>query len=238
MDKKIKKVRTPLGLFGIKWYISKDGTRWVRFGDGERKRIARGGFLLGKWTAILLVAGVIGWNGYKYGMSYASDKMIQQLSNQIVNADEFERMKQDPAVQQLLQEHADELGKEYIDKLNLPVATGTKTSSPGTGSTTDKPGDGKNGGDNQANTDKPDKTPAADGKKGGKLIVKNKEEAMQLLLSKFSMKELTDLANSAKGGLTDEKKEHIKDSVMARLTADEFEAVKVVVLMELLKKEG
>ncbi|MBJ6361990.1 hypothetical protein ACFOQM_11905 [Paenibacillus sp. GCM10012307] len=228
MDKKIKKVRTPLGLIGIKWYISKDGTRWVRFGDGERKRIARGGFLLFKWTTILIIIGVIGWNGYNYSMSYASDKMIQQLSNQLVNAEEFQRMKQDPSVRQLLTEHADELGKEYIAKLGSPKPNDGASSG----------NQGTNQAEDQTGSDKPANKPAVDDKKGSKLIVRNKEEALKLLLSKFTMKELTDLANSAKGGLTEKKKEHIKDTVMARLTADEFEAVKVVVMMELLKKEG
>lgn len=235
MDKKIKKVNTPLSLIGIKWYKSKDGTRWIRFGEnGERKRIGRGVFLLTRIAIILLIVGALGWNGFKLGMSYASDKMIEQLSSQLVNAEEFERMKQDPAVQQLLLDHADELGREYIDKLNLPAIPATAESA-ADGATAPKP--------NETDQETASPAPAAPASPSGgagksALVVKTKEEALQLLLGKFSMDELTGLANSAKGGLTDQKKEEIKNKLMERLTTEEFEAVKVVVLMELLKKES
>lgn len=234
MDKKIKKVRTPLGLIGIRWYKSKDGTRWIRFGEnGERRRIGRGLFLLTRTAAILLIVALLGWNGYKFGMSYASDKMIEQLSDQFVNAEEIERMKQDPAVQQLLLDHADELGKEYIDKLNLPSVPATPVTQ---GTTPPAKPDAADG--SQATTAPDDPSSASEEQGKSRLAVKTKEEALQLLLGKFSMDELKTLANSAKGGLTDQKKVEIKNTLMERLTSEEFEAVKVVVLMELLKKEG
>lgn len=61
------------------------------------------------------------------------------------------------------------------------------------------------------------------------------QEVMKFLLSKFSMAELSEFAKKAQGGVTAQEKEEIKNSVLGRLTTEEYNAVKVFAVLEISK---
>ncbi|CAH1193275.1 hypothetical protein PAECIP111893_00422 [Paenibacillus plantiphilus] len=82
------------------------------------------------------------------------------------------------------------------------------------------------GGDTQA-PDTPN-TPS-----GKKLVVKNKDEAIKLILDKFSIGELKDLATNAKGMSKEEQEE-----LLSRFTDEELESLKIIGLMEVEKRKN
>ncbi|SFF29902.1 hypothetical protein SAMN05216378_5861 [Paenibacillus catalpae] len=182
------------------------------------------------WTrllTIIVILGVIGFAGYKIGFHYLSNKMMNEMADQILSSEEVEALKKDPAVQQIIADNSKYFDKKAVEALQESVSTDTGDKPDKSGSTTDESGHTE--GISKPATDKP----AA----GGQLVVKNKDEASDMLLSKFSMKELTGLADKAKDGLTPEEKQSIKDTLLSRLSTEEFNSVKIIALMEIMKNE-
>jgi hypothetical protein len=71
---------------------------------------------------------------------------------------------------------------------------------------------------------------------GSQLVFTTKEEAFEFLLTKFSISELNNFINMAEGGITTEEKNQIKSVLSSRLTTEEYQALKVIGLIELQKR--
>lgn len=79
-------------------------------------------------------------------------------------------------------------------------------------------------------------TPASDPTatpSGKELVVKNKDEAIKLILDKFSIGELKDLATNAKGMSKEEQ-----EQLLSRFTDEELESLKIIGLMEVEKRKN
>lgn len=213
---KLKKLKSPLRFLGIKRYKGTDGIHWIKFGNGPRRPVNPRWFVLSKWTMIFLIIGIIGFTGYRIGFTYISGKMMDQLADQMFTAEEIEEWKNDPQLQQLLADHADFFDKAASDAPSAPPATAPPSQTGG-----DQPP--------AAPVDQVQEVPAG-------LAVSTKEEASKLLLSKFSMAELVSLADKARDGLSDTEKTEIKDTLLERLTDDEFEAIKIIAIKEISKR--
>lgn len=209
----IKKMNTPLRLVGIQKYRSKDGRTWIKYPGSSRKPIKKSTIIWTRLLTIIVIVGVVGFAGYKIGLHYLSNKLMNEMADQILTSDEIEAFKKDPAVQQIIADNS-----KYFDKKAVEALQGSIPANAGTGTKDDA---------------KPADKPSA----GGQLVVKNKDEAAQLLLSKFSMKELTELADKAKDGLSPEEKKSIKKTLLSRLSPEEFNSVKIVALMEIMKRD-
>jgi hypothetical protein len=64
-----------------------------------------------------------------------------------------------------------------------------------------------------------------------------KEEALQLVLAKYSVTEIKDIVTKAQGGITSEEEAEIKEAFMERFSEEEIQALKVIGVIELLKKQ-
>lgn len=190
------------------------------------------------WTRLLIIiaiVGVIGFAGYKIGFHYLSNKMMNEMADQILTTEEVEALKNDPAVQQIISDNSQYFDQKAMEALQGSVSSevngdGASQGQPdhaASGSATDK--NDESDGASKPATDKP--------VSGDQLVVKTKDEAADLLIGKFSMKELTGLADKAKDGLTPEEKQNIKDTLLSRLSADEYNSVKIIALMEIMKRE-
>jgi|GEM_PF-2820085 hypothetical protein len=232
-----KKVKTPLRLIGIQKYKSKDGRTWIKYPGGNRKPIKKSTVIWTRLLATLVILGVIGFAGYKIGFHYLSNKMMNEMADQILSTEEVEAFKKDPAVQKIIADNSKYFDKKAVEAIQGSISSDTSGGKSDNTSTGDKPGNSgsttdkgeESNGASKPATDKPTT--------GDKLVVKNKDEAASLLLSKFSMKELTGLADKAKDGLTPEEKQSIKQTLLSRLSTDEFNSVKIIALMEIMKSE-
>lgn len=174
-----------------------------------------------KWIIGIVILAVLGGAGYKVGMNYASEKMINQVAEQVLTKDEVNQLLNDPAVQQSIKEQA---GTEALAQLQQQIGT-TKQSS--TGQTVDAAPQSeassspKTAGSNQENS----------------VAFTSKEEALKFLLSKFTMEELKGFAGQAQGGLTAEEKASIKSELLSRISPEEYQALKVLGLIELSKQK-
>ncbi|NBD27575.1 hypothetical protein [Paenibacillus glycinis] len=65
-----------------------------------------------------------------------------------------------------------------------------------------------------------------------KMAVKNKNEAIKLVMDKFSIGELKDMAAKVKGGMTGQEKAELKQRVSERFSEDELDSLKIIALME------
>ncbi|WP_336789461.1 hypothetical protein [Paenibacillus sp. MMO-177] len=232
-----KKMNTPLRLVGIQKYRSKDGRTWIKYPGGSRKPIKKSTIIWTRLLTIIVIVGVIGFAGYKIGLHYLSNKMMNEMADQILTSDEIEAFKKDPAVQQIIADNS-----KYFDKKAVEALQGSIPANAGTGGKTEdasavKPDKSSSNSGSASTGTKDDAKPADKPSAGGQLVVKNKDEAAQLLLSKFSMKELTELADKAKDGLSPEEKKSIKETLLSRLSPEEFNSVKIVALMEIMKRD-
>jgi PncC family amidohydrolase len=75
------------------------------------------------------------------------------------------------------------------------------------------------------------------GGKGSGLVFNTAEEALQFLLTKFSRAELNGFIAMAEDGITPEEKSQVKAALLSRLTAEEYQALKVIALIELEKRQ-
>ncbi|OPZ75162.1 MAG: hypothetical protein BWY80_00266 [Firmicutes bacterium ADurb.Bin456] len=195
----------------------------------------------------LIVLLVIAVAGYKAGIHYVSQEVINKVAGGVLSSEEIDRLVQDPQVKKILTERLGAKGLEDLLK-NRPGAAGTGTGPQaglnssngavsGTGNASgDGPGtaDSSSTGSNAAGTGA---TGGAPKDPDGRLVFKTAEEALQFLLTKFSRAELSGFAAMAEGGVTPEEKSQIKAALMARLTPEEYQALKVIGLVELQKRQ-
>lgn len=213
----------------------------------KKKRIVLGIPLL-----LLLVLGTV---GYKIGMNLASEKMVDELSNQITKED-YDKILKDPSIQQIIdKEVGDDKNSELLKNLSsdpdpavqetaTPVQTNvdsTKKENPVTTKTdSDKVKDtvatvDTDKGKTETKTEE-QQQPTVEKEEPG-LHFNSSSEAMKFLLTKFSMGELSALAKKAEGGVTPQEKEEIKSTVLARLSTEEYNALKVFAVVEASKRK-
>jgi len=175
--------------------------------------------IMKKWVVALVILAIIGFGGYKVGMNYMSQKMMDQVTEQVLNKEEIEKMIQDPDIQKTLQEH---IGEQGLQKIQQQVMVDSPTGS------TAQP---------ESHQTNSAKTEASVPAEKNKPAFSTREEALSFLLSKFSMNELKGFAAKAQGGLTAEEKTEIKSELLSRISPEEFEALKVLGLIELSKSK-
>lgn len=173
-----------------------------------------------KGIVALVIIAILGFGAYKVGMNYMSKKMIDQVTEQVLSKEEIEKMMQDPDIQQTLQE---QIGEQGLQKIQLQVEGGAPKE-PAAHQTESQQGTGA-------------KTESSVPSEKNKRVFSSREEALSFLLSKFSMNELKGFAAKAQGGLTSEEKIEIKSELMSRISPEEFEALKVLGLIELSKSK-
>ncbi|MEW9667556.1 hypothetical protein [Ammoniphilus sp. 3BR4] len=167
-----------------------------------------------KWLISLGILVILGFAGYKIGMNYVSEKMMDQVSQEVLTPEEVKKLLDDPAIQQAIEQQG---GTDAFGQLKeaAPVPA------PGEEAT-------------QAGKEQPAVSQPAS---SAALTFATKEEAMKFLLTKFTMSELTNLASMTQGGLTSEEKEELKSTLLSRLSPEEFQALKVLGLIELSKNQ-
>lgn len=224
---KLKKLKTPLRFIGIRRYKSSDGTHWIKFGRGSRKPIHPRWFTAGKWSLILLIVGTFGIGGYRIGFTYISGIMMDHLTEEMFTAEEIAEWKNDPHIQQLLSEHMSTVDQP-LPTLDAGSATMSATEEASQTSETKD--------ENPLNSESNETAIIIEGSQKDSTALQSKEQVMKLLLSKFTMAELTGLLDLAKDGLSDKDKEQIKATLLEKLTTEEFEAIKLVALAELAQR--
>lgn len=138
--------------------------------------------------SILLLLTVIGYFGYQFALSYASDKVIEHVVNDLLDDQLVEEILSDPAVEELVSELVNADAKKQTSK------------------------------------------------RLEELPIKTKEEGVKVVLDKFSVSEIAELATQAQGGLTDEKKMQLGAQLQERLTEEEIEALMIIGIAELQKE--
>ncbi len=172
-----------------------------------------------KWIIGIGILAVLGVAGYKAGMNYASEKMINQVAEQVLTKDEVNELLHDPAVQQSIKEQA---GTEALAQLQKQIGSTEQSSL------------------EQDKKTEPASTPGksvTEPPKEHTVAFTTKEEALKFLLAKFTMEELKSFAGQAQGGITAEEKAAIKSELLSRISPDEFQALKVLGLIELSKQK-
>lgn len=256
----MKEIKTPFTLFKVHYFQDEKGIYYKKIGDNHRKKVRpfwkMKRIVWGIPVMILLVFGVV---GYKIGMSLVADKVVDELASQISKED-YDKILKDPSIQQIIDK---EMGSDQKSELlnnissdpavkdsvnngqNTPVSgTTTKTTSNEQKPATTNTVSGKDK-DKVAAAVTPDKGKTVDQKPAVEqekpqpqpgLHFNSRSEAMKFLLSKFSMSELSAFAKKAEGGVTPEEKAEIKSAVLGRLSADEYNALKVFALVEASKR--
>lgn len=169
---------------------------------------------------IIVVAG-----GYKFGIKYASDALISQIANEVLSQEEIDKLIEDPEVQRTIEE---QLGPEALQ--NLRKEHPDTAGEPGAG--INNPAQTNTG--TQPEKGSPESSPQR--KTDTKLVFSTKEEALEFVLTKFSNSEIKGFIDMAEGGITAQEKEQIKAALMERLTPEEYQALKVIGLIELQKR--
>lgn len=211
-------------------------------------------FVVGIPLIFLLIFGFV---GYKVAMNLASEKMIDELASQLTKED-YDNLLKDPSIQQIINKErdadkksellnnisSDPTIKEAI-RLNLVASNSKDTSN----ATTGIAGEEKN--PTTTTTGKAKDTVATVVRNQGKTEVKqptvekvepslefdSSSEVMEFLLSKFTTEELSELAKKAEGGVTPQEKEDIKSTVLGRLSAEEYNAMKAFAVVEVSKRQ-
>ncbi len=175
-----------------------------------------------KWTIgliVLLVLGAAGYYGYDYARGYVADRVMDQVIVQVMKDEGIQQLLEDPEIARLLEEAA---AADNIEALHQGL--GDKTGGAGGASTGE--GEGADG-----------EKAAADGIVPRELVVRNVEEAQELVMNKFSAGAIREYAGMARGGLTDEELAVLEEEVMSKFTADELESLKLVALMEMRARQ-
>jgi hypothetical protein len=175
-----------------------------------------------KWIItliVLVITAVVGYTGYNIFINVASEKIIDQVTSQLLTEEEVEILLQDPHVQQIITE---QLGPEAAEELMKMNAVVPASSTPSSTTSSKK---------NNTSAD------SVSTKGENKALPKTKEEAFQLVLSKYSMNELKELATKAQGGVTSEEKTTIRAALTERFSEEELQALKVIGIIELAKKQ-
>ncbi|WP_134700303.1 hypothetical protein [Ammoniphilus sp. YIM 78166] len=161
-----------------------------------------------KWLISIAILGGLGYFGYQYAMSYLSDRMMDQVTQEILTPNEVQQLLENPVIQEAIKQYGGSAALENLQK-QTPTTEEKGTTAP---SVSPEPG-------------------------AAQPVFSSREEAMKFLLTKFTMAELMDLAALAQGGLTAEKQAQLKDDLLSRLTPEEFQALKVFGLIELSRKQ-
>ncbi|HBC93660.1 MAG TPA: hypothetical protein DCZ10_12400 [Pelotomaculum sp.] len=167
-------------------------------------------FLFAFIIILIVIAG-----GYKLGLKYGSEAVIDKIANQVLSKDEIDQLIEDPKVQKTIEA---QLGAGALQNL--------RKAQPHTGAVPD------------AVPNIPDANNLPPTDTNSQLVFTTKEEALKFLLTKFSMSELNGFIKMADGGVTAAEKDQIKSTLMARLTPEEYQALKVLGLIELQKRQN
>ncbi|WML58810.1 hypothetical protein [Neobacillus sp. PS2-9] len=235
---RMREIKTPFKVLGIRYFIGENGKYYRKIGANHRRSI------IPLWTQKkfkvgmpLLLVLVLGFAGYKIGVNLASEKMVDEVAKQMPQED-IKNLLTDPNIQQMIENEVGEEKKdEFLNKYAVntdennvvsssPVTTSNAGNQTSAVKTVQQPV--TNNGNSQTNQQAPVKP-----KPKPKLKFNSREQVKKFLLTKFSMGELLGFADKAKGGLTPQVKAEIKAAVMQRLTAEEYEAIKVYALIEL-----
>lgn len=180
-----------------------------------------------KWTIgliVLLVLGVAGYYGYDYARGYVADRVMDQVIVQVMRDEGIQQLLEDPEIARLLEEAA---AADNIEALHQGLGGQLGGKAGGTGGASEGEGTGEGDGGEAA----------ADGIMPRELVVRNVEEAQELVLNKFSAGAIREYAGMARGGLTDEELAVLEEEVMSKFTADELESLKLVALMEMRARQ-
>ncbi|WP_078409163.1 hypothetical protein [Priestia abyssalis] len=130
-------------------------------------------------------------------------------------------------------------GQEPADSSSAAI-TGKKDSSASVSANTDeKPSSVKEEQNQSANASEKSssgKEQTSESDNSERPMFESRAEATKFVMSKFSMSEMSSFAQMAQGGLTSEEKTEIKSIVQSRLSAEEYEALKIFGLIELSKQ--
>ncbi|MGI5942526.1 MAG: hypothetical protein ACOX86_09770 [Pelotomaculaceae bacterium] len=210
-----------------------------------------------KFAVALIVVLVLAAAGYKFGLKYVSEAVINKVANEVLTGEEIDKLVQDPQVKKILEER---LGTEAFGELLKRQPGAGAGAAPGTGQGTglgpqsgaatgngngpeggSGTGTGTGAGSITGNQNVPgtgNNSKPSEGKgKGGGLVFNTAEEALQFLLTKFSRAELNGFIAMAEDGITPEEKSQVKAALLSRLTAEEYQALKVIALIELEKRQ-
>jgi hypothetical protein len=183
--------------------------------------------------------------------------VINKVANEVLTGEEIDKLVQDPQVKKILEER---LGTEAFGELLKRQPGAGAGAAPGTGQGTglgpqsgaatgngngpeggSGTGTGTGAGSITGNQNVPgtgNNSKPSEGKgKGGGLVFNTAEEALQFLLTKFSRAELNGFIAMAEDGITPEEKSQVKAALLSRLTAEEYQALKVIALIELEKRQ-
>ncbi len=158
------------------------------------------------FALIIIIILIVGV--YKIGIKYGSEAVINQIANQVLSKDEIDKLIEDPKVQKIIE-----------DQLGAGVLQNLRKEQPNTDTVPD-----------------PEINNLPQTGTGSQLVFTTKEEAFEFLLTKFSISELNNFINMAEGGITTEEKNQIKSVLSSRLTTEEYQALKVIGLIELQKR--
>jgi hypothetical protein len=204
-----------------------------------------------KFAVALIVVLVLAAAGYKFGLKYVSEAVINKVANEVLTGEEIDKLVQDPQVKKILEER---LGTEAFGELLKRQPGAGAGAAPGGGPETglgsqngaapesgSGTGTGTGAGSITGNQNVPgtgNNSKPSEGKgKGGGLVFNTAEEALQFLLTKFSRAELNGFIAMAEDGITPEEKSQVKAALLSRLTAEEYQALKVIALIELEKRQ-
>ncbi len=204
-----------------------------------------------KIAVALIVVLILVAAGYKFGLKYVSEAVINKVASEVLTTEEIDKLVQDPQVKKILE---DRLGTEAFGELLKRQPGAGAGAAPGGGPETglgsqngaapesgSGSGTGTGAGSITGNQNVPgtgNNSKPSEGKgKGGGLVFNTAEEALQFLLTKFSRAELNGFIAMAEDGITPEEKSQVKAALLSRLTAEEYQALKVIALIELEKRQ-
>jgi hypothetical protein len=186
-----------------------------------------------KWLIGIVIVAILGFVGYKVGMNYVSNKVMDKIQGQIVSPQDVEEMKKDPEIQQIIKDNfSEEEVKRLLPDLDTaaPPSPGEssppKAEQPASGqSSPSAPASSASGGGN-----------SEDGSAAQKPLTR--KQAEDLVMSKFSLGELKSMSDMAKDGLSSEEKTQIKNKLKGKLTDEQYEQLKVTALIEIMKQQS
>jgi hypothetical protein len=202
-----------------------------------------------KFAVALIVVLVLAAAGYKFGLKYVSEAVINKVANEVLTGEEIDKLVQDPQVKKILEER---LGTEAFGELLKRQPGAGAGAAPGGGPETGlgsqngaapESGSGSGTGNTAGSITGNQNVPGTgnnskpSGGKGSGLVFNTAEEALQFLLTKFSRAELNGFIAMAEDGITPEEKSQVKAALLSRLTAEEYQALKVIALIELEKRQ-
>lgn len=223
--KKLKKVKTTRW---FKLYRDHDGKRYIKWGRSDVRRLR---FWprrrLSKWGLVLVIIVLAGWAAYYPVMQYAANKVVEQVADKLLTPEEIRNILDSPEFQEILRNQT----------ATAPSAEPSAQPSTSPGTRAEDPAAPSSSLSAEPATRNPPQ-PIAKPEQPAKLRFSSNDEALKFLLTKFSMSELRSLAGKAGGGLTIQNKQEIKDIVMQKLTTEEFDALKVLAVLELQRRNG